>query len=99
MRKTKKRTTPKLRYACWKIGCNARFKSYQARDAHIPIAHPEPPKPKRTETQRLGGGSDLKVGRKVKFIQTGTIKKITHFLNSDTVEVDVDIFTDSWERL
>lgn len=94
----KKKTTPKLRFTCWK-GCGARFKSWQARDAHIPIAHPDKPKPKRTETQRLQGGNRVMVGQKVKFTQTGTVKTVKHYLGSDTAEVDVDIYTDSWENL
>lgn len=39
-----KKKKPKLRYSCWKYGCNKKFSSWQARDKHVndKVVHPDP---------------------------------------------------------
>lgn len=44
------RRAPILRYECWKAGCHQRFKSHQARQAHIAVGHPESRKMWRKST-------------------------------------------------
>lgn len=90
----------KLRYSCWK--CDNRFISWQKRDKHLIEDHKPPRKTIKVSKGRfyaitLLNGKYLKLGNLVQFRQKAVIKKITYTEGSKDVDVECEIFTDTYE--
>jgi hypothetical protein len=99
----KKKRTQKNRYGCWKADCDLRFPSWQARDSHVRLGHPEPRKTvfeiKRFgESHSLLGGKNIKLGDRITFTRKAVVTKITTTEHSDDVQIEVAVITDVYER-
>lgn len=97
------RTKNKERYTCPKLGCNFRFISWQQRNRHDLVSHPEPKKTveemrRYGESHSLLGGSYLKIGDKISFNKVAIVTKVIRTENSNDVTIECAVISDYFSK-
>lgn len=96
-----KKKKENLRFPCYK--CTDSFVSWQARGRHIQNDHKPPKKVEKKflregEIHNLIGGTNLKLGDRVRFLKKGIVSKITVTEGSNVANIEVSVIKDTWKN-